>query len=257
MAVVKDSTLRYLEFIQREDRVRHHTYVQEMRQYDLMKAGDPEAIRESVRMWDSGLYGHVSDDPVRNAKYLFVTSIALVTRFAIEGGMDEEDAYNASDLYIQDMDHCDSVDAVRRLHTDMMTFFTWAMADLAKQDVQSRPIAEVLDYIHYHLHEKITVSTLAEHVHLNPTYLSELFGKDGNVDLALHHRSACGGRGQHAQILPVLPRRDRADPRVPVPEPFHQGVQTGHRHDAEGIPRHLRENGHLAAVGPVPPGALP
>ena len=184
MAVVKDSTLRYLEFIQREDRVRHHTYVQEMRQYDLMKAGDPEAIRESVRMWESGLYGHVSDDPVRNAKYLFVTSITLVTRFAIEGGMDEEDAYNASDLYIQDMDHCDSVDAVRRLHTDMMTFFTWAMADLSKQDVQSRPIAEVLDYIHYHLHEKITVAMLAEHVRLNPTYLSELFSKEMGTSIS-------------------------------------------------------------------------
>ncbi|WP_335341897.1 helix-turn-helix domain-containing protein [Bifidobacterium moraviense] len=177
-SVVDDPTLRYLEFIQREDRVRHHTYVQEMRQYDLMKAGDPEAIRESVRMWESGLYGHVSDDPVRNAKYLFVTSITLVTRFAIEGGMDEEDAYNASDLYIQDMDRCTSVAEVRRLHTDMMTFFTWAMADLVKQGVQSRPIVECLDYIHYHLHEKITVAMLAEHVQLNPTYLSELFSRE-------------------------------------------------------------------------------
>ncbi|MBT1178253.1 helix-turn-helix domain-containing protein [Bifidobacterium vespertilionis] len=184
MAVVDESKLRYLEFIQREDRVRHHTYVQEMRQYDLMKAGDPEAIRESVRMWDSGLYGHVSDDPVRNAKYLFVTSITLVTRFAIEGGMDEEDAYNASDLYIQDMDHYATVDEVRRLHTDMMTFFTWAMADLSKQDVQSRPIAECLDYIHYHLHEKITVAMLADHVQLNPTYLSELFKREVGVPVS-------------------------------------------------------------------------
>ncbi|NMM93164.1 helix-turn-helix domain-containing protein [Bifidobacterium oedipodis] len=178
MAVVDEAKLRYLDFIAREDRVRHHRYVEEMKQYDLLKAGDVSAIAESARLWNSGLYGHVCDDPVRNAKYLFVTSITLATRAAIEGGMDEEDAYNASDLYIQDMDRCDSVEQVARMHTDMMTFFTWAMTDLSQTDVQSEAVAECLDYIHYHLHERITVPILAEHVHLNPTYLSELFAKE-------------------------------------------------------------------------------
>ena len=35
-----------------------------------------------------------------------------------------------------------------------------------------------MDYIHYHLHEKITVAILAQRVHLNPTYLSELFKRE-------------------------------------------------------------------------------
>ena len=178
MAVVEEAKLRYLDFISREDRIRHHRYVEEMKQYDLMRSGDVAAIQESSRLWDSGLYGHLSDDPVRNAKYRFVTSITLATRFAIEGGMDEEDAYNASDLYIQDMDRCDSAEAVRRLHTDMMTFFTWAMADMQKPDARSKAVAECVDYIHYHLHERITVAALAAHVHLNPTYLSELFARE-------------------------------------------------------------------------------
>ena len=178
MPAVKASTLQYLDFIAREDRVRHHTYMQEMQQYDLMKAGDVHAIEESVKLWNSGLYGKVCDDPLRNAKYLFVTTIALACRFAIEGGMDEEDAYNASDLYIQDCDRCDTVEAVGRLHTDMMSFFTWAMSDMVEQDVQSRQVAECLDYIHYHLHEKITVAILADQVGMNPTYLSELFKKE-------------------------------------------------------------------------------
>ncbi|HRL70008.1 MAG TPA: AraC family transcriptional regulator, partial [Bifidobacterium adolescentis] len=64
------------------------------------------------------------------------------------------------------------------LHTDMMTFFTWAMADMQKAETHSKAVNECLDYIHYHLHEKITVPILAEHVHLNPTYLSELFKRE-------------------------------------------------------------------------------
>ena len=71
-----------------------------MKQYDMMRSGDINAIAESTRLWDSGLYGYLSDDPLKNAKYRFVTTITLATRFAIEGGMDEEDAYNASDLLL-------------------------------------------------------------------------------------------------------------------------------------------------------------
>ncbi|MEZ5164786.1 MAG: hypothetical protein R2683_03860 [Bifidobacterium adolescentis] len=50
--------------------------------------------------------------------------------------MDEEDAYNASDLYIQNLKQ--NADDVRRLHTDMMTFFTWAMADI-EAETHSKP----------------------------------------------------------------------------------------------------------------------
>ena len=178
MAVVDEAKLRYLDFLSREDRVRHHRYVEEMKQYDMMRSGDINAIAESTRLWDSGLYGYLSDDPLKNAKYRFVTTITLATRFAIEGGMDEEDAYNASDLYIQNLENCKTPDDVRRLHTDMMTFFTWAMADMQKAETHSKAVNECLDYIHCHLHEKITVPILAEHVHLNPTYLSELFKRE-------------------------------------------------------------------------------
>ncbi|RSX54040.1 AraC family transcriptional regulator [Bifidobacterium goeldii] len=196
--VASEAKLRYLDFIAREDRIRHHRYVEEMKQYDLMRSGDMSAIRESAQLWDSGLYGHLSNDPLRDAKYRFVTSITLATRFAIEGGMDEEDAYNASDLYIQDVDTCDNVNAVRRIHTDMMTFFTWAMADLHKEPVTSKAVAESMDYIHYHLHERITVPILAKHVHLNPTYLSELFKRETGETIS---RYVTGKRVEAAQNM--------------------------------------------------------
>ena len=63
MAVVDEAKLRYLDFLSREDRVRHHRYVEEMKQYDMMRSGDINAIAESTRLWDSGLYGYLSDDP--------------------------------------------------------------------------------------------------------------------------------------------------------------------------------------------------
>mgnify|MGYP000155216348 CR=1 FL=1 len=70
MAVVDEAKLGYLDFLSREDRVRHHRYVEEMKQYDMMRSGDINAISESAKLWDSGLYGHLSDDPLKNAKYV-------------------------------------------------------------------------------------------------------------------------------------------------------------------------------------------
>lgn len=78
--------------------------------------GDPKAVEEARRMFSSNLTGHVSNEPIRNYKYLFVASATLASRSAISGGMDTERAYNISDLYIQRMDDLKTVEEVKALH---------------------------------------------------------------------------------------------------------------------------------------------
>ncbi|MCM1304921.1 MAG: helix-turn-helix domain-containing protein [Butyrivibrio sp.] len=184
MAVVSEKQLRYLEYANRENSVRHHTYHEEMLQYQLLKNGDERAIEESVRMWESGLPGHIVDDPVRNMRYLCVASVTLATRFAIEGGMDTETAYNASDLYIQKIDGCRTIEEMRAVHKDMFAFFTHKTAESIKTSVFSKPVIQCMDYIYYHLHEKITVAELAEYVGLYPSYLSTLFAREAGISIS-------------------------------------------------------------------------
>lgn len=69
--MVSEKSLRYLEYLNRETENRHHTNEEDQYQYDLLKAGDPAAVEEHMRMMFSGLPGKVSDDPVRN--YYFAT----------------------------------------------------------------------------------------------------------------------------------------------------------------------------------------
>ena len=130
MAIVDEAKLGYLDFLSREDRVRHHRYVEEMKQYDMMRSGDINAISESAKLWDSGLYGHLSDDPLKNAKYRFITTYCSVRHEC----MDEEDATTPPICTSRIWKSCKTPDDVRRLHTDMMTFFTWAMADMQKTE---------------------------------------------------------------------------------------------------------------------------
>lgn len=170
--------LAYLAFVNRENRKRHHYYDEEMKQYELMQAGDPAAVAESRRMMTGGLNGKLSDDPTRNMKYLFVANITIANRFAIEGGMDSETAYNTADLYIRRMDRCESAEEVLSLHHEMFTFFTEQMAELKKRDVFSRPVLQCMDYISLHLHEPIRLPALAEAVGRSTGYLSAVFKQE-------------------------------------------------------------------------------
>lgn len=175
---VNEQKLRYQEFINRETGKRHHTDSEDMYQYSLLKAGDPRAVEESKRIWQTDLPGHVSDDPLRNYKYLFVASATLASRTAIAGGMEAERAYNISDLFILRMDMLKTVEDVLALHTEMIAFYTNEMAALDKKKVFSRPVTQCLDYIFEHLHEPVRVPVLAALTGLNGNYLSSLFKKE-------------------------------------------------------------------------------
>ena len=166
---------------QREEQRRHYTYDEELLQYAMLRDGDPGAVEESSRIFRSDGNGKLSSDPLRDIKYRFVASITLATRFAIEGGMDSREAYNLSDLHIQKMDACLTVEAVYACHADMIRDFTERMAAIREwhqrggRPAFSRPVAAAIDYIYYHLHERITVQDAADAAQMSPNYLGNLF----------------------------------------------------------------------------------
>lgn len=142
------------------------------------KRGDMAGVEESTRMMTRNFTVNLSDDAVRNVKYLFIACVTLATRFAIEGGLESETAYNISDLYIKRMDERGSVDEVMELHREMFTYFTRRMAELGKQSVYSKPVLQCMDHIEQCLHLRIRTQELADYVGLNRNYLSTLFRKE-------------------------------------------------------------------------------
>lgn len=183
MKETMDRQVAYLEFLNRENSFHHHRYDEEMLQYEYIKNGDMRAVEEARCMIRSAETGHLSDDPLKNLRYLCICNITLVTRFAIEGGMEPERAYNASDLYIQKYDRARTMDEIYALHDEMIKYFTKAVAAVKKEHIYSKQIIQCMDYIHYHLHEQIVVSELADMVQLNESYLSVLFKRETGVNI--------------------------------------------------------------------------
>ena len=174
----------YQKYLNREEQYRHHYYEEELKQYELMREGNPQAIKESKRMMLSNKTGRLSTSPLRHMQYLLVACTTLATRFAIEGGLDSESAYNISDHYIFQIDTCKTIDEVMQIHEKMISHFTKEMANLRTKNVFSKPIVQCMEYIDIHLHVPIELEDLANHVHLSKTYLSTLFKKETKISIS-------------------------------------------------------------------------
>ncbi|MBR0119007.1 MAG: helix-turn-helix domain-containing protein [Eubacterium sp.] len=186
MAESINKQLAYLEYVNRENAFQHHAFEEEMLQYEYIKNGDPRANDEAAYMISSRHTGHLSDDPLKNRLYLCICNITMVTRAAIEGGMDPEKAYNTSDLYIRRFDKAKSEDELLMLRSEMIAFFTSEVAATRKKNIYSKPILKCIDYIGVHLHESLTVAGLALEVGLNESYLSTLFKKEVGIGIAAY-----------------------------------------------------------------------
>lgn len=186
-------------FTERENGAYHHGYDEELLQYELLRDGDLRAVEESRRFFRSINAVHLSDDALRERKYLFVVAATLATRFAIEGGMDQHTAFQLSDLHIRRMDHCAAADEVVRLQENMMRDFTQRMAEIHAEKAAafaeesgaptvSKPVRAATEYIYRHLHTRITLQELGDAVSLSPNHLNALFKAQKGVTLQRYIR---------------------------------------------------------------------
>ena len=168
-------------FTQQEHEASHLPYETELKNFNLIRIGDLSAIDKLYYTFSHNTTSHLSDDPLRNKQFLFVVSITMATRHAIEGGMLMEDAYNLSDLYIQKVDHCQTIDEIEKLYKQAITHFVHKVRASTVKSDYSPAIQVCLDYIHLHLHSIITTNDLCLAAGLSATYLISQFKKETSM----------------------------------------------------------------------------
>lgn len=176
--------LNYRLFLQEESGFTRTPFHSEFEKYMVIQAGDVEKVRENFTKIRPNFMkgkGKLSEDPVRNIMYHFVTAVALTSRICVEGGLSHDTAYTLSDIYIQKADKCKSPEAIIDMFEEMQVDFASRMRDLKKEKATSLHVRKCIDYIYEHLHEKLSLKLLADHFHLNASYLSKLFRKETGV----------------------------------------------------------------------------
>ena len=171
-------------FERSEEQLSHVEYDHEYKYYDNITAGNVEEVQKvltdpkNITIYESPEYGKLSKDFLRNIRYHFVVSTALITRLCVEKGLERELAYTLSDLYIGKMDVAKTAEQIITLHNEMLMDFTHKMADLPKQRVYSIQIVKAIDYIRNHRNVRLTVQDIADELKINRSYLSSLFKKE-------------------------------------------------------------------------------
>ncbi len=183
---LSNKELTYKSFLNREYNFRHSPFEKEFEFYECVKSGDSEGVLRLMTPLAGEGSGELSEDPLRNLKYHFVVTIALITRFCVEGGMEMETAYTLSDLYILKMDKTASEEQIHVLHREAVLDFTEHMNRIAHENIYSKPVIMTMDYIYDNLHEKISVEDIADSVGLSPSYLSRLFHKEVGVTISVY-----------------------------------------------------------------------
>ncbi len=178
-------------YMQREENIFHAPYEKELSFYEKVKNGEVEEVDGWMRAHPIGTgegFGKLSDNPIHHLRYHVIISVAMITRFCIEGGMDPETAYGLSDMYIRKADVIRDKIELTRLHLHMCVDFTQRMRRLKKDSIYSKHIVQCVDYIHAHINERVTTEKLAAHCGLHVSYLSRLFKQETGVGIGEYIR---------------------------------------------------------------------
>ena len=164
----------------------HNPYEQEQREQEAIRQGDIDALNRSISETYEGQIGRLAKNPLRHQKNVSVGNITLASRTAIQAGVSVEKSFTMADSLIQQIEEIDNVSEVEAFNREAQRVFAAAVAEEKKNEsngYKNPLIREVKDYIFQHFHDTIQVTDIAEHLNVNPDYLSHLFKKQEKITI--------------------------------------------------------------------------
>lgn len=168
-----------IEFWERENNKSHTSYETEILLFSCIMHGDAERLGEYLdRLLQDGIVtGRLSFNSLRQIKYWAVSCITIATRYAIQGGLPEMEAFNLSDAAIRDIDVLKSENEILDYLIKKSFEITALIKNIKVQSNYPSPIRKCVSFIDKNLHSKITLDELAEVSGLSKDYVSQLFKK--------------------------------------------------------------------------------
>ena len=153
----------------------HNTLDQEQALLRMVRKGDTAALKEWINHAPAIRGGVLAKEQLRQKKNTFIVAVTLVSRAAIRGGMDVEDAFSHSDSYIQQCELLSSPLDILNLQYRMVLDYTERVERLHLGKHPSKLTVDVANYIQRHMSEPITTEKIAKELFLNRSYLSRKF----------------------------------------------------------------------------------
>ena len=144
----------------------------------IVRKGDTVALHRWLAAAPAVHGGVLAADQLRHMKNQFVVTATLVSRAAIHGGMDADDAFSLSDAYIQRCELLADHNSIINLQYHMLVDFTEQVEKLRQGENATRLSLDVANYVRRHLSETVSVEKMAQEFFMSRPYLSAKFKKE-------------------------------------------------------------------------------
>lgn len=161
----------------------HNTFKIEQQLVDMVRRGDTVRLREWIANAPAVRPGKIASDMLRQMKNTFIVTTTLVSRAAIRGGMDLDDALRLSDSYIQKCEHLNTFEQITNLQYHMVMQYTKAVEELRYNRNQSELTQNVVSYIRHHLSDAIKTEDIAASLFMSRSHLSTRFKAETGMNL--------------------------------------------------------------------------
>lgn len=161
----------------------HNTLSFENMMLHYIEMGEEDRLRKLLLESSPGSYGTISPNLIRNFKNLFIVSATLVSRAAIKGGLEQDQAFGLSDYYIQQCEQLTNINDILNLQYYMILDYTAKVNKLKEGKNHSTHVAKAIQYIKQNFANISSTEEIADANYVSRSYLSTLFKKETRLTL--------------------------------------------------------------------------
>lgn len=183
MQIAIDSTNQTYE--NKEEQTLHNTYYFEQELYRLVKEGDVEKLKGFLSSVSFILReGIVAEHPLRQAKNIFIGNITKLEMLAaIPGGMDVEETYSLTDMYIQECEKLHTIEEINSLNYHMLLDFCARIHACMMPPDMPKELHACISFIHNHTNESISIADVAKQIGRSESYLIKKFRDELGINV--------------------------------------------------------------------------
>ena len=171
-----------IEKIQAQQAI-HNTLALEQTIVNFVRRGDTVALKDLIDGIPAVRAGILADDQLRQLKNTFIVTATLVSRGAIRGGMDIDDALSLSDAYIQKCELLNNMERITNLLYHMVFDYAGRVEKLRIGKTPSKLVLDVTNYVHHHLSEPVSIEEMAQALYMNRSWMTVKFKQETKMTL--------------------------------------------------------------------------
>lgn len=156
----------------------HNSFSQEQFLMDLVRKGDTATLRQWIASAPAIRGGTLAGEQLRQMKNTLIVSATLISRAAIRGGMDPDEAFSLSDAFIRKCELLNAPQHINNLQYHMLLDYTERVEQIRRGKYPSRLALDVANYVHRHLYETISAEDIAHALYISRPYLSLRFKEE-------------------------------------------------------------------------------